>query len=165
MRFRLLRAIAIACVMLPVVGAAQALTGALVGTVKDEQGAVLPGALVRVSSPALIGGTAATTTNERGQLRFPTLPPGLYALEIELPGFATYREDGVDIGAGATLERTATLKVSGVAESITVEGAGSRIEARSSGFESRFGPEYLRTVPSRRFSMFDAIRAAPGVSD
>ncbi|HYM23802.1 MAG TPA: TonB-dependent receptor, partial [Vicinamibacterales bacterium] len=110
------------------------------------------------------GGTATTTTNERGQLRFPTLPPGLYALEIELTGFATYREDGVDIGAGATLERTADMKLSGVAESITVEGAGSRIEARSSGFESRFGPEYLRAVPSRRFSMFDAIRAAPGVS-
>jgi len=164
MRFWLLRALAIACVMMPIVGAAQALTGALVGTVKDEQGAVLPGALVRVSSPALIGGTATATTNDRGQLRFPTLPPGLYALEIELAGFTTYREDGVDLGAGSTLERTAVLKLAGVAQSITVEGAGSRIEARGSGFESRFGPEYLRAVPSRRFSMFDAIRAAPGVS-
>jgi len=162
MRFWLV--LAVACILLPVVGAAQALTGALVGTVKDEQGAVLSGARVRVSSPALIGGTATTTTNERGQLRFPTLPPGLYALEIELPGFATYREDAVDIGAGATLERTAVLELAGVAQSITVEGAGSRIEARGSGFESRFGPEYLRDVPSRRFSMFDAIRAAPGVS-
>ena len=36
--------------------AAQALTGALIGTVKDEQGGILPGALVRVTSPALIGG-------------------------------------------------------------------------------------------------------------
>ncbi|HEV3214334.1 MAG TPA: TonB-dependent receptor [Vicinamibacterales bacterium] len=143
---------------------AQALTGALVGTVKDEQGAVLPGALVRVTSPALIGGPSTTTTNEKGQLRFPVLAPGPYLLEIELQGFATYHEEDVRIGAGATLERTAVLKLAGVAESITVEGSGSRIEARGSGFETRFGPEYLRAIPTRRFSMFDAIRAAPGVS-
>src|SRR5947208_2506242 len=82
----LLLFVATACVLLPWIAAAQALTGALVGTVKDEQGAVLPGALVRVSSPALIGGPTATTTNERGQLRFPALPPGPYLLEIELQG-------------------------------------------------------------------------------
>src|SRR5438034_8591064 len=97
--------LAAACVLASLPADAQALTGALVGTVKDEQGAVLPGALVRVSSPALIGGPTATTTNERGQLRFPALPPGPYLLEIELQGFATYREENVHIGAGATLER------------------------------------------------------------
>src|SRR5437016_27406 len=156
--------LAVAALLLPRTAGAQGLTGALVGTVKDEQGAVLPGALVRVTSPALIGGPTTTTTNERGQLRFPVLPPGPYMLEIELQGFATYREEDVRIGAGATLERTAVLKLAGVAESITVEGSGSRIEARGSGFESRFGPEYLGAIPTRRFSMFDAIRAAPGVS-
>ena len=119
---------------------AQVLTGALVGTVKDEHGAVLPGALVRVTSPALIGGPATMTTNERGQLRFPVLLPGTYALDIELAGFATCHEADVTIGVGATLERTVVLKVAGVAESVVVQGTGSRIEARSSGFDTRFGP-------------------------
>jgi TonB dependent receptor/Carboxypeptidase regulatory-like domain len=143
---------------------AQILTGALVGTVKDEQGAALHGASVRLSSAALIGGPLTVTTNDRGQLRFPVLPPGTYAIEIELPGFAPYREQDITIGTGTTLERTAVLKVGGIAESIVVEGSGSRIEARSSGFETRIGPEYLQTIPTRRYSMFDAIRAAPGVS-
>ena len=143
---------------------AQVLTGALVGTVKDEQGAALPGASVRVWSAALIGGALTVTTNDRGQLRFPVLPPGTYAIDIELPGFAPYREQDITIGTGTTLERTAVLKVAGIAESIVVEGSGSRIEARSSGFETRIGPEYLQTIPTRRYSMFDAIRAAPGVS-
>jgi outer membrane receptor protein involved in Fe transport len=140
------------------------LTGALVGTVTDEQGAVLTGALVRVSSPALIGGPATITTNDRGQFRFLILPPATYVLEIELPGFATYVEADVRIGVGATLERSVVLNVDGIAQSIVVQGSRSRLEARSSGFETRFGPEYLKTIPSRRFSMFDAIRAAPGVS-
>ena len=144
--------------------AAQGLTGALIGTVKDAQGGVLPGAVVRVSSPALIGGPATLTTNEKGQLRFPALPPGPYVLDIELQGFATYHEEDIRIGAGATIERTAVLTLAGLAESVVVEGAGSRIEARDPGFGTRFGPEDLKAIPTRRSSMFDFIRAAPGVS-
>ena len=71
---------------LPRVAVGQGLTGALIGTVKDAQGGVLSGAVVRVSSPALIGGPATLTTNEKGQLRFPALPPGPYVLDIESPG-------------------------------------------------------------------------------
>ena len=135
---------------LPWIAVAQGLTGALIGTVKDAQGGVLPGAVVRVSSPALIGGPATLTTNEKGQLRFPALPPGSYVLDIELQGFATYHEEDIRIGAGATIERTAVLKLAGVAESVVVEGAGSRIEARDPGFGTRFGPEDLKAIPTRR---------------
>ena len=145
-------------------GWAQGLSWALIGSVKDEQGGALQGALVHVTSPALIGGMLTATTNEKGQLRFPVLAPGTYALTVELPPkFAPYREENITIGAGATLERTVVLALAGVAETVVVEGT-SRIEARSSGFETRFGQDYLKTIPTRRFSMFDMIRAAPGVS-
>ena len=156
--------VAVMSLLLPAITAAQALTGTLVGTVKDEQGGVITGARVRLSSPALIGGPVTLTTDEKGQLRFPVLPPGPYVLDVERDGFAPYHEQDVSIGASTTLERTVVLKIQGRAESIVVEGSGSRIEARSSGFETRFGSEYLRAIPSRRYSMFDAIRAAPGVS-
>ena len=99
-----------------------------------------------------------------GQLRFPALPPGRYALDIELPGFAPYHEADIRIGAGATIERTVVLQLAGLAESVVVEGAGSRIDARDPGFGTRFGPEDLRAIPTRRSSMFDLIRAAPGIS-
>jgi TonB dependent receptor-like, beta-barrel/Carboxypeptidase regulatory-like domain len=153
-----------ASVLLPRMIVAQSLTGALVGTVTDEQGGVLPGASVRVSSPALIGGSATATTSEKGQLRFPVLAPGLYVLDVTLQNFAPYHEENIYISAGTTLERTVVLKLEGVATSIVVEGSGSRIEARGSGFDTRIGPEYLKAIPTRRFSMFDAIRAAPGMS-
>ena len=55
---------------------AQVLTGSLAGTAKDESGGVLPGALVTLVSPALIGGPATVTANDRGQFRFPSLAPG-----------------------------------------------------------------------------------------
>jgi TonB-dependent receptor-like protein/carboxypeptidase family protein len=153
-----------ACLFQAKPAAAQGLTGALIGTIKDTQGAVLPRAVVRVSSPALIGGVETVTTNEKGQLRFPALPPGDYALDIEVQGFKAYHEDNIRIGVGATIERTVVLNLAEVSESVVVEGAGSRIEARGSGFETRFGPEDIKSIPTRRFSMFDLIRAAPGVS-
>jgi hypothetical protein len=153
-----------ACVLPVHMSAAQGLTGALIGTVRDVQGGVIPGAVVRVSSPSLMGGPETLITNRKGQLRFPAPPPGTYILDIEVQGFRAYHEEGVRIGVGATLERTAILDLTGITESVVVEGAGSRIEARGSGFETRFGPEDLRSIPARRFSMFDFIRAAPGVS-
>ena len=75
-------------ILVPWSGAAQELTGALIGTVKDDQGGVIPGAYVRISSPALLGSVAELRTNEKGQLRFPSLPPGLYELDIAIEGFA-----------------------------------------------------------------------------
>jgi TonB dependent receptor len=81
-----------------------------------------------------------------------------------LTGFATYHEQDILIGGGATLERIIVLKLAGIADSIVVQAPGSRIDARSSGFETRFGSEYLREIPARRYSMFDLIRAAPGIS-
>lgn len=164
MRKSLLLLLVVACALLPDIALAQGLTGTLIGTVRDEQGGVLAGASVRLSSPALIGGAMTMRTDERGRLRFPVLSPGLYSLDIELQGFKSYHEADVRIGVGATIERTAVLKVGGVEESLVVEGAGSRIEARGSGFETRFGPEDLSAIPVRRFSMFDFVRAAPGVS-
>jgi hypothetical protein len=162
--WRTLLLCAAACAVFPGVTAAQGLTGALIGTVKDAQGSVISGAVVRVTSPALIGGPSSMTTTEIGQLRFPALPSGAYALDVQAQGFATYHESDIGIGAGATIERTVVLKVASVAESVVVEGRGSSLEARGSGFGTRFSPDTIKAIPTRRSSMFDFIGAAPGIS-
>ena len=142
----------------------QGLSGSLNGSVKDEQGGVLAGAVIILASPAQIGGDQRTSADEKGQWRFPVLAPGPYVMTVEkTPGFALYREEGISIGAGAAIVRAVVLKVSSVSESVTVT-AGSSVESRSSGLETRFGPDHLATLPARRFSMFDAIRSAPGMS-
>jgi outer membrane receptor protein involved in Fe transport len=142
---------------------AQVLTGSLSGTVADESGGVLPAASIRLTSAALIGGDATSTTNEKGQFRFPTLAPGQYTMEIELANFAMYREDDIHVVVEGHIERAVTLKLQGIAESVSVQG-GSELDARQSGLASRFGVQELSSIPVRRFSMFDFIKAAPGVS-
>jgi hypothetical protein len=146
----------------PVAG--QVLTGNLVGVVKDETGGVLPGASVHVTSPKLIGGPVTMATDEKGQFRLPELAPGEYTLEIELEKFATYHEAGIQIGIESNVERTVILKVAGIAESVSVEGAGSVVDASRSGLAYYYRPELLTSIPVRRYSMFDFIKAAPGVS-
>ncbi len=163
MRQLTLLLIAAASLMSTDASATQAATGTIIGTVRDAQGAVLPGAVVRVSSPALIGGPEVDITNPKGQLRFPALPPGIYDLEIEFTGFQAYRVKGLSVRPGGTIEQTVILALH-FEESLDVEGEGSRIEARGSGFDSRFGREDIQAIPTRRFSMFDPVRAAPGVS-
>lgn len=145
-------------------GRAQVLTGNLSGMVSDETGAVLPGASVRLSSPALIGGASVRVTNEKGQFRWPDLAPGLYTLDVELTKFARYREEAIPVGVGAHIERTVTLNLEGLAESVAVQAEGSTVDVRRSGLANRYGLDQLKSIPVRRYSMFDFIKASPGVS-
>jgi Carboxypeptidase regulatory-like domain len=160
----LIQGLAIAFVLVPWITVAQGLTGALIGTVTDSQGGVISGAVVRISSPALIGGELTTKTDERGHLRFPSVPPGSYALEIVLEGFRPYRDADIYIGAGVSIERTPVLTLAALADSIVVHGPGSRLDARNAGFGTRFGAEDLDAIPMRRFSYQDWVKTAPGIS-
>jgi hypothetical protein len=156
--------VGIAAAVCPLLAGAQGLTGALIGTVRDDQGGVLAGAVARISSSALIGGPHTVATNQKGQLRFLVLPPGIYRLDIEFTGFAPYGEADIRVGANATIERMIVMRVAGVTQSVEVKGTGSRIDARDPGFGALFGLEDLKVIPTRRVSMFDVIRAAPGIS-
>jgi hypothetical protein len=149
--------------LLPVIADAQVLTGSIGGTIRDETGAVLPGATVRASSSSLIGGPAVTISNERGTFRMPALAPGEYTLEVEFDRFAGYRETGIHVDVETSIERSVTLKLAGVAESISVQ-AGTAVDTGRSGLGGRFDTHELNSIPVRRFSMFDFIKNAPGVS-
>jgi Carboxypeptidase regulatory-like domain/TonB dependent receptor-like, beta-barrel len=147
----------------PVQAHAQGLDGMIRGTVKDAQGGVLAGASVRLTSPALTTLEQRTTTDDKGQFLFAVLPPGQYAMTVELaPTFDRYSEEAIRIGAGEHLTRAITLKLAGVVTAVTVDARTSL--SRGSGMDSRFGSEYFQFTPSRRFSMFGAIGNAFGVS-
>ena len=116
-----------------------------------------------MTSPAFLGGSLTTSADARGQFRFPVLALGEYALDVGLANLSAYRETGIQIDVQASLERTVVLKLAGIAESISVEG-GSAVDTERSGLSSRFGGHQLSAIPVRRFSMFDFIKNAPGVS-
>src|SRR5437867_7652828 len=84
---------------------AQILTGRIIGAVRDDSGAVIPGVTLTLTSPNLPGGPSTAVTDAKGEYRFSQLPPGLYALKAELAAFVKYEEDGLRVAVNATLER------------------------------------------------------------
>ncbi len=163
--FRLITVLALAAtVMVSISASAQVITGTIIGTVRDESGGVLPGASVTITSPALPSGPSSQVSNEKGQFRFPNLAPGVYALNVSLAGFSTYNEEGMRVSVGGTTERDVPMKLSSVAETVTVTGESPIIDTKKSGVSANFASEVVSNTPVRRFSMFDFLKWAPGVS-
>ena len=69
-------------------------TATLTGTVRDNSGAVLPGATVSLKNTAT-GVLHKLQTNSAGEYVAAALPPGQYDLNVAVPGFRTYQADGV----------------------------------------------------------------------
>src|SRR6185369_10126321 len=101
--------VACACVVwLPAVASAQS---AFTGVVKDASGAVLPGVTVEASSDVLIEKTRTVTTDGQGAYRIVDLRPGVYTVTFTLPGFQTFKRDGLELPANFTSTVNADLKV------------------------------------------------------
>src|SRR5690606_8964243 len=68
---------------------AQVQTGSILVRVSDEQGAAVPGVTITLTSTALVAGTTTGVSDSGGAYRFPSLPPGIYTVTLELQGFQT----------------------------------------------------------------------------
>ena len=94
MRWRSLAIIATASAPAFAQGGGASSTGTIQGRVADSSGGVLPGVTVTATSPSMIG-AQSQVTNENGSYRFPAVPPGVYTLSFELPGFTSVKREGV----------------------------------------------------------------------
>src|SRR5437899_2055949 len=72
----------------------RATTADLTGIVFDQSRAVLPGVMVTATNTDT-NQTRSATTDAVGHFTIPALPPGVYAVKAELPGFATETQSGV----------------------------------------------------------------------
>jgi len=128
---------------------AQTQTGEIFGRVHDPSGAVLPGATVVLSSPALIQ-PQTTTAAASGSYRFANLPIGAYTVTFELTGFKRVIRTEVRIQAGFNAEVNGRLELSSVEETVTVTGESPIIDVRSNTLGTNFGKELLEAIPSAR---------------
>ena len=115
------RAIVVACasLLLAVPAAAQFDRGQISGTVKDAQGAVVPGATVTVTNNQTQ--VASTTVSDgSGFFTFPNLPAGRYTIASELQGFKKAVRNDVQLDAAGSLKLDFTLETGALTESVTV---------------------------------------------
>jgi TonB dependent receptor/Carboxypeptidase regulatory-like domain len=156
-------AISLVFIVSAVPALAQRTTGSLVGTVEDESGSVLPGVSVSVKGPTVVG-TQTATTNESGFYRFAALPPGTYSVSFTMQGFRTVTRPDIRVPLGATVEENASLKISQLAEEVTVTGESAVVDTQTNQVSTNYDEEWVRNAPIPRFTFFDLINAAPGVN-
>lgn len=98
---------------------AQVTLGAISGTVRDQSGAVTPGATVTVTN---VGTNASRTvvTNDVGFYRVGSIPPGSYTVVTELAGFATVENKGIAVRAASEVTIDVSLSPAGIGEAVTV---------------------------------------------
>ena len=118
--FRIISAFVLSLALVsPAFAQSTAINGTIEGTVKDDQGAVLPGVTVTVSNIDT-GDQRVVVTNERGLYRAPLLSLGTYRVVAELQGFKKFEQTGVSLRAGQTAVIDVALTVGALAETITV---------------------------------------------
>src|SRR5262245_29064868 len=114
------------------VWAQAASTAQINGVVRDQTGAILPGAEISVTQTDT-GLSRSTLTNETGTYVLTNLPTGPYRLEVSLPGFRTYVQSGIVLQVNSNPVVNVVLEVGQVAETIEVQSDATMVETRSSG--------------------------------
>ncbi|MBI4476942.1 MAG: TonB-dependent receptor [Acidobacteria bacterium] len=140
---------------------AQDFRGRVNGVVTDNTGAVLPGVTVTATSPALIQPQVQVTGGD-GAYRFLALPPGLYTLAFELPGFTTLRREDIRVVINQTLTVDAQLQVATLQETVTVTGESPVVDTTTTTMGTNFTKELLTEIPNAR-DIWAAMAQAPGM--
>jgi hypothetical protein len=149
---------------------AQSTFGAILGTVKDSSGAVIPGAEVRLTN----AGTAAErvmTSDAHGDYSFLNLNPGKYQVTVTASGFEQTDFSDLDLQSRETKRVDASLKLGAASETVMVQGASAGVITTdvSNLAETKTGREltelpvavYSRSTGST--SPIDTLSTEPGV--
>ncbi len=89
---------------------AQTGTSSITGTVRDANGAIVPGATVTAKSEAT-GVVNTTATTDSGLYAFSSLPVGLYTITVEKQGFKKFQKTGSALEVGTPLVVDAAMEL------------------------------------------------------
>jgi len=129
---------------------AQVQTGSILVKTVDQQGAIMPGATITISSPVLVAGTMTAVTDASGAYRFPSLVPGTYNVKVELSGFQTIIREGIIVVVGQTTPLDLSLKVAALNESVTVTCQSPTVDTTSGNISVNLGEQLIQNTPGGR---------------
>lgn len=92
------------------------------GTVIDPDGKVVVGAALVIRNEAT-NDVRTTTSDGSGRFTAAGLQPGLYTIEVAVPGFALVQRSGIDVTTGTTEELSIKLSLANITEQVTVSVA------------------------------------------
>jgi hypothetical protein len=141
----------------------QITTGVIRGTVTDATGGSLPGVAVEARHvDTNLARTQVTDTD--GRYVFLQLPPGTYRVSFTLAGFATAVQENVTLTVGQTVTLPVGMKVSGLAETVTVSTSTQVVDATRTAAASTLNELTVESTPILGRKFEDLLTLTPGVS-
>jgi len=141
-----------------------AAVGAILGTVTDATGAVVPEAEITVTNEALQQ-KRTVQSNAQGFYAIESLPAATYELTVKKPGFQTFTVQSVTVDAGLRVQVNATLAVGTASTQISVQAEALAVETASSESGGTIAGKQIENfqLNGRNFQMLAML--IPGVNN
>jgi hypothetical protein len=136
------------------------------GTVRDQHGALVPGASVAAVA-ATTGSARSVVTDSEGRFRLVELAPGAYTLRVAARGFTPEERRGVFTLAGQHVRLDFALRPAGPADEVLTVSAteAPALDATRVVAGGAVAREELERLPSWSRSALDFVFALGGVSE
>jgi hypothetical protein len=125
---------------------AQIFPGRITGTVKDSQGAAVPGATVKLSNPAT-GLERVVTTGSEGDFNFPELALGTYQLTISKANFKTAVLTGIATALGQVNTLEPVLSLGSASSEIEVTTAPLLLQTETNSAGGQLSQQQVVSLP------------------
>lgn len=140
---------------------AQRQAGAIVGSVVDPQGAVVPGASITVRD-VQTNARFTTTADDKGNFTVERLTYGVYSVVVEARGFRRWEALGVRVVTGETAIVRAVLEIGAIAETVTVEAASEVVNTVSPELQHNVSRQQILGLPLPTGNPVDFVSLQPG---
>lgn len=140
---------------------AQEFRGTITGSVKDQNGAIVPGASVTIENIATNTKSNATT-NDEGAFIFPLLLPGKYKLTATGNGFKTSVGEAIELKVDDRLTIDFQLEIGAAAE-VTVVAGQELVERGSVTVGTVVSQRQIEELPLAEGAPYALATQAPGV--
>ena len=132
----------------PLAGRAQSGGSSVLGSVVDSSGAVIPDARVVLTNTAT-GVVLNAVSDGAGSYSFPSVPPGLYSMEVSKTGFASYQLSRFNIVVGQHATEKATLSAASASTTVVVNASGlsNLLDQSSNDLGTVIGPQSVKQLP------------------
>src|SRR4051794_31447979 len=159
---RAVLALAVLSAALPRPAAAQAVTGTILGAVRDSRGGGLPGASVVLVNQDT-GFSRTFTTDGSGEYTAPLMPTGTYTVTAEMSGFKKISLSNVHVGVDQKVRSDIKLELGQMSEAVTIQAETPLIQSSSSELGATIGQEQIEALPLNGRNFVSLTRTIPGV--
>jgi hypothetical protein len=136
-------------------------TASLNGTVTDPAGAAVPNARVSATNQAT-GVFSVTQTDEVGAYLFPSLPIGIYRLEVAVTNFQTAVISNLKLDVATSVTQNVLVKVGAATERVEIVADAAIIETTTNSMSQVINDKTVQEIPLNGRHFTDLSLLTPG---